>query len=282
VLTSTQKLLSRARSEGYAVGAFNVYNLEGVQAVMLAAEEAKSPVIVQLHPQAIKNGRSPLVALCLEAARVTPIPVAVHLDHASHQDDIRQALNWGMSSIMADGSHLAYEENISFTRQISTLVHDKGGFVEAELGRISGTEDGIIVDDLEARMTDPFQAREFVARTQVDALAVCIGNVHGHYPGEIHLDFDRLERISHSLNLPLVLHGASGLPEEDHHHCIELGICKFNVNTEIREAYLSSLIVGLQSDPRSDLLQLMKKTVNAMRDVVMQKIFLFGSQSKLD
>jgi tagatose 1,6-diphosphate aldolase GatY/KbaY len=280
MLTPTQTLLAHAQTGGYAIGAFNVYNFEGVRAVLDAAEQAKSPVMLQLHPQALKYGGAALVALCLEAAKSASVPVSTHLDHSASEQDIRQALNAGLNSIMADGSHLAYHENIAFTARMAVLAHEKNGFVEAELGRLSGTEDGMTIAEWQARLTGPDSAAEFVLQAEVDALAVCIGNVHGHYPGEPKLDFPRLEEIRRRVSLPLVLHGTSGLPDEMIRRSIELGICKFNVNTEVREAFVTSLARSLVSNPAIDLLALMQAAIEAMRQVVLQKIILFGSSNK--
>ena len=281
MLTSTQTLLAQAQASGYAIGAFNVYNLEGVRAVIGAAEQARSPVMLQLHPQALHYGGAPLLALCQEAARCAPVPVSVHLDHSTAEQDIRAALAAGLTSIMADGSHLAYAENTVFTASMSVLAHEQGGFVEAELGRLSGAEDGLTVPELEARLTDPASAAAFVAQTGVDALAVCIGNVHGHYHGAPKLDFARLAEIRRRVSLPLVLHGASGLPDAMIRQAVALGVCKFNVNTEVREAFVFSLGRVLAANPKTDLLALMAPAIAAMRQVVTQKILLFGSNDKV-
>lgn len=280
MLSSTNELLQAARSSGYAIGAFNVYNLEGVRAVVDAAEASSSPAMLQIHPSALKYGRAPLVALCLEAARSAMIPIAVHLDHSTSSDHIQAALEAGMPSIMADGSHLPYSENLAFTREMATLAHAKGAVVEAEIGRISGSEDDLTVAEYEAKMTDPAQAAEFVSATQVDALAVTIGNVHGKYHGEPKLDFHRLAAIRESVNVPLVLHGASGLPESMIHRSIELGVCKFNVNTEVRQAYLRALKAGLDAPTSPDLLELMQGAITAMQDVISTMLQRFGSVGK--
>lgn len=277
MLASTLDLLRAARAGGYAIGAFNVYNLEGVQAVVRAAEAESSPAMLQLHPASLKQGGPPLVALCLAAARDARVPMAVHLDHASSAEDIRAALAAGMTSIMADGSHLPYEENADFTRRMADLAHGHGGAVEAELGRLSGTEDGLTVAEYEARLTDPGQSADFVARTGIDALAVCIGNVHGRYRGEPRLDFERLAAIHRAVPVPLVLHGASGLPEALVSRSIALGVCKLNVNTEVREAYIGALKERLASPRTPDLVELMQAAVAAMQAVVVAKLRLFGS-----
>jgi tagatose 1,6-diphosphate aldolase GatY/KbaY len=278
MLSTTIELMKAARENGYALGAFNVYNLEGVRAVGAAAEMEHSPAIVQIHPSAFRHGGIPLVALCLSAAREASVPMAVHLDHSSSPDDIREVLVAGLNSIMADGSRLPYAENIAFTREMADLTHKHEGTVEAELGRLAGTEDGLTVEEYEARLTDPDQAADFVAQTGTDALAVCIGNIHGRYRGEPRLDFDRLRAIRKAVSVPLVLHGASGLPEDMVSRSIELGVSKFNVNTELREAYLGALKDRLGESP--DLLGVMQSAVEAMQAVVRSKLQLFGSVGK--
>ena len=279
MLSSTSSLLHTARRNAYAIGAFNVYNLEGVRAVVEAAESLESPAMLQLHPSALTYGKSPLVALCLEAARQTEVPIAVHLDHSTSATDIQAALAAGMTSIMADGSHLSYLENLAFTREMTKLAYTFGAVVEAEIGRISGTEDGLTIAEYEDKMTDPAQAAEFVKETQVDALAVTIGNVHGKYRSEPKLDFKRLLAIRKSVDIPLVLHGASGLPETMISRSIQLGVCKFNVNTEVREAYLD-VLKSSNSLSSPDLLEVMQKAITAMRSVVAEKLQLFGSVGK--
>jgi tagatose 1,6-diphosphate aldolase GatY/KbaY len=278
MLHTTIELMKSAAANGYAVGAFNVYNLEGVRAVVAAAESGHSPAILQMHPSAFRHGGLPLVDLCLAAARGAQVPVAVHLDHCASAEDIRAALAAGLTSIMSDGSHLSYEENVGFSREMASLAHERNGVVEAELGRLAGTEDGLTVEEYKAKLTDPDQAVDFVAATGVDALAVCIGNVHGRYRTEPKLDFDRLRSIHRQVSVPLVLHGASGLPEETVRRSIELGVSKFNVNTEVRQAYLGALSAGLAAS--ADLLDLMKRAVDAMQIVVAEKLLLFGSLGK--
>jgi tagatose 1,6-diphosphate aldolase GatY/KbaY len=270
-------LLAEADQGGYALGAFNVYNLEGVRAVIAAAEAAHSPAMLQLLPSALQFGGPPLVALCLAAAGASSVPIAVHLDHCASAAEIRAALAAGVPSVMADGSHLEYAENVAFAREMTALAHGEGSAVEAELGRLTGTEDGLTVAEYEAKLTDPAQAAEFVAQTEIDALAICIGNVHGRYPGEPRLDFERLAAIREAVSVPLVLHGASGLPEPMVRRAIELGVRKFNVNTEVREAYLDALRARLTAPKPPDLLDLMRDVVAAMQPVVEAKLRLFGS-----
>ena len=181
---------------------------------------------------------------------------------------------------MADGSHLPYEENLAFTSALAELAHARGAAVEAELGRLAGSEDGLTVPEYAAKLTDPDQAADFVARTGVDTLAVCIGNVHGHYRGTPQLDFARLERLRWTVPIPLVLHGASGLPAPLVRRAIELGVCKLNVNTEVRDAYLFALSDGLAAGERPDLLELLQAVTAAMQAVVAAKLRLFGSAGR--
>ena len=190
------------------------------------------------------------------------------------------ALAAGCASIMADGSHLPYAENVAFTAAMAALAHSSGASVEAELGRLSGIEDGLTVEDYEALLTDPAQAADFVARTGIDALAVCIGNVHGRYRGEPALEFDRLAAITDAVDVPLVLHGASGLPDAMVRRAIELGVCKLNVNTVVREAYMNALREGLDRSARPVLLDLLGHVTAAMQVVVSAKLRLFQSEGR--
>ncbi|CAA0840661.1 ketose-bisphosphate aldolase class-II family protein [Striga hermonthica] len=276
---STKQLLINAEKGGYAVGAFNVYNLEGVEAVIAAAEEQQSPAILQIHPSAWKQGGVPLVACCVSAAEHASVPITVHFDHGSSKRELLEILELGFDSIMVDGSHLSLEENVSYTKYISTLAHSKQLMVEAELGRLSGTEDGLTVEDYEARLTDVDRASEFIDATGIDALAVCIGNVHGKYPEsgpKLRLDLlQDLYELSSSKGVHLVLHGASGLGKDIIQECISRGVRKFNVNTEVRNAYMNSL-----KNVQKDLVHVMASAKEAMKAVASEKMNLFGSAGK--
>ncbi|GAY49521.1 hypothetical protein CUMW_119770 [Citrus unshiu] len=278
-ISSTKELLLNAEKGEYAVGAFNVYNMEGVEAVVAAAEEERSPAILQIHPSALKEGGLPLVACCVSAAEHSSVPITVHFDHGTSKLELMEAIVLGFDSLMVDGSHLPFKDNISHTKYISFLAHSKGMLVEAELGRLSGTEDGLTVEDYEAKLTDVNQAEEFIDETDIDALAVCIGNVHGKYPSSgpnLKLDLLKdLHALSSKKGVLLVLHGASGLSAELIKGCIERGVRKFNVNTEVRKAYMDSL-----SRPKSDLIHLMASAKEAMKAVVAEKMRLFGSSGK--
>ncbi len=280
MLTSTKELLETAQKHSYAIGAFNLYNLEGVKAVVNAAEAENSPAIIQILPDVLNYGGSSLIALFLEAANSAKVPMSVHLDHCGDRTIIETALEAGVTSVLADGSMLPFEENLAFTTEMTVLAHESGSTVEAEVGRISGTEDGMTVAEKEAKMTDPYQAKQFVAESGVDFLAVTIGNVHGQYYREPQLDFQRLSKIRQQLEIPLVLHGASGLPARMIQQSIELGVCKFNVNTEVRQKYLQFWREFGRTESQSDLLDCQKAATEAMQEVIAEKMRLFGSGGK--
>ena len=282
MLTDLRAILAEAQAGGYAVGAFNVYNLEGAQAVVAAAEAAQSPAILQIHPGALRDGGAVLLHLCLAAARGAAVPVAVHLDHSPEHGAMSTALAVGVGSIMADGAGRPYAENVAFTAAAVALAREHGAAVEGELGLLSGTEDGLTIEERAAKLTDPGQVADFVATTGIDAMAVCIGNVHGPYRGEPRLDFERLAAIRRATSLPLVLHGASGLPAEAITRSIALGVCKFNVNTELRVAYLAALRQSLAAEGKIDLPDVLRAAVVAMQAVVAEKLALFGSVGRAE
>nr|GMD07333.1 putative 3-hydroxyisobutyrate dehydrogenase-like 1, mitochondrial [Ipomoea batatas] len=268
---STRELLVNAERGEYALGAFNVYNMEGVEAVVAAAEDEKSPAILQIHPSAFKEGGIPLVACCVAAAEHATVPITVHFDHGSSKQELLEAIEMGFDSVMVDGSHLPFEENTSYTKFISALAHSKNLLVEAELGRLSGTEDDLTVEDYEAKLTDVNQANDFIEAAGIDALAVCIGNVHGKYPPSgpnLRLDLLKdLYDLCSKKGVHLVLHGASGLSKEIIEECIKLGVRKFNVNTEVRKAYMETLC-----SPKKDLIHVMNSAKEAMKAVIAEKM----------
>ncbi|KAL3697401.1 hypothetical protein R1sor_011477 [Riccia sorocarpa] len=207
------------------------------------------------------------------------VSIAVHLDHGDRKEDILRSLFLGFDSIMVDGSKLSFQENVQFTKALSQAASGKQIMVEAELGRLSGTEDGLTVEEYEALFTDVNQAEEFLSETRVNALAVCIGNVHGSYPpGGPKLNLDLLKDlnlVAERHDAVLVLHGASGVPEEYVKACIERGVVKFNVNTEVRGAYMETL-----KSEQKDLVDFMSSSKQAMEKVVLEKLRLFGSSGK--
>ena len=280
MIKKTTHLLHHAYINRYAVGAFNVYNLEGTRAVIESAQELESPVILQILPSALKIGKEALIQMCLAAASSSSVPVAVHLDHCSQKDTIKFALDNNISSVMADGSHLDFQSNLDFTLEIVKLAKKYGAGVEGELGKITGNEDGVESNNRVEEMTDPEQAMEFVQKTGVDALAVCIGNIHGRYETPPVLDFNLLDQIKNKLDHPLVLHGSSGLPDEMINKAMDSGVCKFNVNTEVRSVYLKKLSCLFKQKSSPELIDIMAQSIDAMKLPVKEKIMLFKSKEK--
>lgn len=248
-LVTTKELLLKAQRGGYAVGAFNVENMEMMQAVIEAAEELKAPVIVQTTPSTLRYAKPAVFAAMAKAiAEAASVPVAMHLDHGNSAALAREALDGGYTSVMIDGSPLAFEENVAVSAEVVAFCHAAGVPVEAELGCVGGKE-----DDLERGTddpyTDPAQAAEFVRRTGIDSLAVAIGTAHGVYKGEPHLDLERLAEIRAVVDIPLVLHGTSGVPEEVVAACIDRGISKVNYATDLRFAYTGGVRATFAEKP---------------------------------
>lgn len=277
-------LMKQARDGGYAVGAFNTNNLEITQAIFRAAKEEKSPIILAISPSAMKYaGARNLVAMARIASEETGVPVSVHLDHGTELEHLVIAIQAGFSSIMYDGSKYPYEENVRLTQEAVKLGHAAGVSVEGELGRLVGTEEEITVSEREASMTNPDQALDYVERTGIDALAVSIGNAHGWYKGKPLLDFERLETIKNNVGdkTLLVLHGASGVPDEDIRMAVSLGITKINIDTETRDAFKRGVAEFIQENPDViDPRKILKPAIEEMYKVVSGKIRLFGSSGK--
>lgn len=276
------QMLQDARRGGFAIGAFNVHNLETLRAVAEAAREAGAPVIIQATPGTVKfAGADYLVAMAQTAARRVKVPMALHLDHSSDLDTIKICLEAGFTSVMFDGSKLSWEENIALTRQVVAMAREKGVAVEAELGRIGGREEELQVAAKEASYTDPDEAAAFVAATGIDSLAIAIGTTHGVYKGEPHLDFERLSAIAARVKIPLVLHGASGVPDEAISECIKRGISKINIATDLKLAMAAALRETLTADPEeNDPRRYLTPAFNRVKEIVLVKMRLFGSAGR--
>ena len=250
MLVTTKEMLLKAQEGNYAVGAFNVENMEMVMAVIAAAEELNAPVIMQTTPSTVKYaGLDYYLANVATAAKNAKVPVAMHLDHGSSFSLAMQALRQGYTSIMIDGSHSVFEENIAITKSVVDACKPSNIPVEAELGKVGGKEDDL--DGGDGGYTDPKEALEFVQKTGVNSLAVAIGTAHGVYKGEPKLDLDRLVEIRKIVDVPLVLHGASGLSEEAVKESIKRGICKVNFATELRIAYTDGVKELLEEKPET-------------------------------
>jgi fructose-bisphosphate aldolase, class II len=229
-----KQVLEKAESLNMAIGAFNTHNLEMLPAIIKAAVSQRTPVIIQTScGTANYVGHRNLVAVCKSMAEEYGADVVLHLDHAKDYNEIRKAIDAGYSSVMFDGSSYPLKENILGTRQVVEYAKVHGVSVEAELGTVGGTEDGIVVEQSEVRYTEPADAVEFIEKTGIDALAVAIGTNHGQYKSKTNINFQRLEEIRNAVAFPLVIHGGTGVKEEDVKKVIDLGIRKFNVGTEL-------------------------------------------------
>lgn len=281
-LVPVKDILLEAQRGKYAVGAFNTNNMEIVKAIVEAAEEEKAPVILQASQGALKYaGIDYIVGMVKAACETATIPIALHLDHGTSFEQIMLCIRKGFSSVMIDASKYPLEENIAKTKQIVDIAHAVGVSVEAELGKIGGTEDDIKVSERDALMTDPQEAVKFVAETGVDSLAVAIGTAHGPYKGEPKLDFKRLEEIRGLVEVPLVLHGASGVPGESIKKAIERGICKINIDTDIRQAFTRGVKEVISNRPEEyDPRKILGPAKEEMKKVIREKIRLFGSSNK--
>ena len=280
MLVTSKELLINAQKNGYAVGAFNVENMEMVQAVIEAAEELQSPVIMQTTPSTLKYADADyFYANVATAAKKASVPVVLHLDHGSSFELAMKVFRAGYTSIMIDGSHSVFEENIEITKAVVEVCHPANVPVEAELGKVGGKEDDL--DGGAGGYTDPAEAAEFVERTGVDFLAVAIGTAHGVYKGIPKLDLERLSEIREAVSVPLVLHGTSGVPDDTVKECIKRGICKVNYATDLRIAFTEGVKSVLEEKPET----IDPKKYNAMgrenvKKYVMEKILVCGSKNR--
>ena len=279
-LVTTKELLLDAQKRGYAVGAFNVENMEMVQAVIAAAEELRSPVIMQTTPSTLKYADPELFYANVAAvAKKATVPVVMHLDHGSSFELALRAFRAGYTSIMIDGSHSILEENIAITKAVVDACHAGNVPVEAELGKVGGKEDDL--DGGAGGFTDPQEAVRFVEETGVDSLAVAIGTAHGVYKGIPKLDVERLSQIREVVSIPLVLHGTSGIPDEDVKECIRRGICKVNYATDLRIAFTEGVKEVLEAKPDT----IDPKKYNAagrekVKEYVLGRIKVVGSEGR--
>lgn len=297
-------MLGPARAGGYAVGAFNTSDMEVTQAIVEAAEETRSPVIVAVSESALGYGGMGLIELVKHLAREATVPVALHLDHGSSFGSCVRALRWGFTSVMIDKSHEDEETNVRETARVVEAAHAAGVTVEAEIGRLAGIEDHVNVSAEDAALTKPDEAARFMERTGADYLAVAIGTSHGAYKGKGRpfIDHARLVGIAARVAAPLVLHGASGVPEElvrrfrdaggvmggavgvhpdDVTRAVRHGISKVNTDTDLRLAFTTSVRESLRDDPTLfDMRKLLGRARQEMRAVVADRMRLFGSAGK--
>lgn len=286
MITSVKEILTKAREGGYAVGAFNTVNLETTRAIVEAAKELRSPLIIQVTEKTMEYAGGRLIYHLIknDAEFYAPeIPIGIHLDHGKSLDVVERVMAIGFTSVMYDGSRKKFVDNLEFTKKVVQSCHDKGVDVQAELGSVpylGELETGEV--DWNKYMTDPGEAATFVKETGIDALAVAIGNAHGFFKERDVPDYERLEMINKACNIPLILHGASDWESERVHEVIARGISCFNVDTATRMAFVNNLInsVRNQDGVSFDLRSLLGSAREAVEGVVKQKIKYYGSDGK--
>ena len=272
-------MIRLAREGHYAVPAFNAENMEMVQAIVAAAEEMKSPVMIQTTPTTVDYiTREMAYAMVKALADKASVPVALHLDHCEKYEDVVAAMEAGYSSVMIDASKLPYEENVEVTKKVVEAAKAYGATVESELGTVGGKEDSL--KSAGVVYTDPDEALDFATRTGIDIFAVAIGTSHGFYKGEPKLNFELLEKLRSMIDVPLVLHGGSGIPDEMIRRTIELGISKVNFATELRDACTTAVRGALEDEKIIDPKKFMGKGREAVKALCIHKIKLCGSDGK--
>ncbi|MEE1047989.1 MAG: class II fructose-bisphosphate aldolase [Clostridia bacterium] len=278
MLVTLKEIIGMAEKGNFAVPAFNVYNTETIMGVAKAAEEAKAPVIIQVYPRLINEEVGYYICPAIvAAARKATVPVCFHLDHGPSELEVQRALRWGASGIMYDGSVHPLEENIEKTKHIVEICNTVGVSVEGELGHI-----GSVNDDAMDEFTDPAEAAEFVEKTGVDCLAVLIGNAHGHYKKTPNLDINRVKEIREATGgIPLVLHGGSGIPDEQVKEAINAGIRKMNIGTDVCCAFAKGTKETLDDPERSLAIDIfMKHPIETVKELALEKIRLVGADGK--
>lgn len=280
-LVTSKAMLEDAYRHHYAVVGFAIHNLEVMKAVTEAAEELEAPVIFQTTPRTIHYvGLDYMVSMAKMAAQSAKVPIALHLDHGDSVETVVRCLRAGYTSLMIDGSHLPFEENVALVKRVVEIAHAVGVPVEAELGTIGGAEEEGSIGEAEAAYTDPALAEEFVARTGIDFLAPAFGTAHGVYKGEPQLDFARLQAISRRVAIPLVMHGASGVPDEGVRRSVQCGVSKVNISTELKLPFAEALRDYLLSHPNeADPRRYFLTAREAVKQAAKRKILL-AQQSK--
>lgn len=281
-LVTMREMLKTAKENRYAVGAFNILDYNSMKAVAVAAEEMNSPVIIQTSVKTVKLwGTKAMVSWAEEICSELNVPVALHLDHCKEIPVIKDCIDAGWTSVMIDASSKPFEENLSMTKQVVELAGEKGVSVEAELGEIGGVEDDISVDDESARLADPEKSERFCSEVSIDCFAPAVGTAHGVYKGEPKVDFDRIGDISKRTDLPLALHGGTGLADEVFKKAIARGCAKINISTQLKYGFIDSF-VDYHNAHKTEYNPLNEITAQfeEIKRLVKEKLGLFGSAGK--
>ena len=283
-LINSLTLIRKARAQKKAIAAFNIHNLETIQAVVQGAAEMRAPVIIQTTPGTLDHAGIEYIGVIVKkAAELYDIPIALHMDHCPSYDTIVACIHNHYTSVMIDGALLPYCENVKLVSDVVRMAHAVGVQVEGEIGRIGGVEDDLFVNHMEEALTVPEEAKQFVAETGIDTLAIAIGTAHGMYKGEPKLDFERLSAIYDLVDVPLVLHGASGVPDENIKKAIHRGIAKINIATELKNSMADAIKGAFCENPdENDPRKYMGAAKDAVKRIVIQKIRLSNSVGLAD
>jgi ketose-bisphosphate aldolase len=280
-LETMTEMLRLAKENHYAVGAFNIVDYPSMRAVVQAAQELSAPVIVQISVKTVRYwGHSTVISWLHELAKDSPVPVAIHLDHCKDLEFIQQCLDAGWTSVMFDGSSMPFEENLKLTRQVLAMAQAAGASVEAELGAIVGVEEDIIVDESQSHLADPDEAVEFCQGLPLAVFAPAIGTAHGVYKGKPNIAYDRIENISNRTELPLALHGGTGLTDDVLKRCIALGCAKVNISTQIKHTFIDSFVHYHQTHQEYEPLKPLAAQFEQMKKEISEKIIMFGGQRR--
>jgi len=279
---NTKEMLIKARQQKYVVGGFNIVNHTSLVAIIQAAKENDSPVIIQTSQKTVKElGYKVLPAVVRELAEETDVPISMILDHGTDIEIIKNCIESGWTSVMIDGSAYPFEKNIEITKNITNIAHSKNVTVEGELGHIGGTEEHISVDSDKVLLTDPDKVVEFAQRTQIDSLAVAIGTKHGFYDIQYELDFNRLGKIMDITDFPIVIHGCSGLAENDLNRLISFCPSKMNISTEIKHIYIDSCKKYIEEHPNEyEPIKKISYVQQQVKELVKKYMDIFGSSWK--
>ncbi len=282
-LVSSLELIKKAQEHKKAIAAFNIHNLETIQAVVEGATEMNSPVIIATTPGTLRHAGIENVAAIVKALSLkTHIPIALHMDHCPSFDTIVSCIQCGYTSVMIDGAHHDYAENVELVKSVVKMAHAVGVQVEGEIGKIGGVEDDLFVNEADAAFTVPDEARRFAEDTGIDTIAVAIGTAHGMYKGEPKLDFERIEEINGLVDIPIVLHGASGVPDASVKKAISLGMAKVNIATELKNPMVAAIRKSLEDPNQNDPRNYMGAAREAVKEVVIRKIRLCGTEGFAD
>jgi ketose-bisphosphate aldolase len=281
-LVNIKPVLAEAKANGYAVAAFNPVDYSSMRAMVKAAEEVNAPVIIQTSAKTINYySHEALYGWMQEIAGDSPVPVVLHLDHGKDLDMIKKCIDTGWTSVMIDGSHLPFDENLETTRQVNQWANAAGIGIEAEIGQILGVEDDMVVSEDESHLTDPSEAEKFCAELDLAAFAAAIGTAHGYYKGEPKVEFGLIEEINKRTRVPMALHGGTGLSDEVIQRCIRIGCAKINISTNLKHVYVDSFVDYHKANPKDyEPLRVIDAQFAALKELFKQKITQFGGANR--